>query len=73
MVIRYTEIKSAITPINEDHVREFLSGIEKAGDFTFEKIGTDAYAESEFCLIFVLTGGTEGIFLKDLDTFTTKP
>ena len=73
MVIRYTEIKSAITPINEDHVREFLSGIEKAGNFTFEKIGTDAYAEIDFCLIFVLTGGTEGLFLKDLDIFATKP
>ena len=73
MFIHYTEIKSAITPINEDHIREFLSGIEKAGDFSFEKISTDAYADADFCLIFVLTGGTEGIFLQNLDTFTTKP
>ena len=73
MVIHYTEIKSPITPINEGHVREFLSGIEKAGDFSFEKIGTEAFAGSDFCLIFVLTGGTEGIFLKNLDAFTTKP
>ena len=73
MVINYTEIKSAITPINEDHVQEFLSGIEKAGGFSFQKIGMEAYPDADFCLIFVLTGGTEGIFLKNLDLFKTKP
>lgn len=73
MVIPYIEIKSAITPINEGHVRNFLSRIEKAGDFSFEKISTDAYADADFCLIFVLTGGTEGIFLQNLETYTTKP
>ena len=35
MVIQYTEIKSPITPINEGHVRDFLSAIEQAGDFSF--------------------------------------
>ena len=73
MVINYTEIKSAITPINEGHVREFLSGIEKAGCISLEKIGTEAYPDADFCLIFVLTGGTEGIFLQHLDLFKTKP
>ena len=73
MVIQYTEIKSPITPINEGHVRDFLSAIEQAGDFSFEKISTESYAKADFCLIFVLTGGTEGIFLRALETFTTKP
>lgn len=73
MKIQYTEIKSAITPINESHVREFLSGIEQAGGFSFEKIGLDSYAEAEFCLVFILTGGTEGLFLGDFDVYSQKP
>lgn len=73
MVINYTEIKSPITPINEGHVQEFLSGIEKAGGFSFEKTSMETFSETDFCLIFVMTGGTEGIFLENLDNFTAKP
>ena len=73
MNIHYTEIKSPITPISEEHVQAFLHGIEQAGNFKFEKIGLDAYPEADFSLFFVMTGGTEGIFLKNFDVFSAKP
>ena len=73
MVINYTEIKSAITPINREHVQAFLSDIEKAGGFKLEKCDMESYAGSDFCLIYIMTGGTEGIFLKNLEIFTSKP
>ena len=73
MRINYIEIKSPITPVNSEHVSSFLSGIESAGSFSLEKITIGQYEESEFCLIFVMTGGTEGIFLKNLDTLASKP
>lgn len=73
MVINYTEIKSPITPINREHVNAFLSEIEKAGRFSLEKCAIDSYSESDFCLIYIMTGGTEGFFLKNLETFSSKP
>ena len=73
MNINYIEIKSLITPINQDHVNHFLSSIEKAGNFTLEKCSYDHYNEAEFCLIFIMTGGTEGIFLNNLELFSDKP
>ena len=47
MVINYTEIKSAITPINRDHVQTFLSEIEKAGGVDFDKPVLLAYSGLE--------------------------
>lgn len=73
MVINYTEIKSSITPINRDHVNAFLSEIEKSGSFSLQKCDINSYIESDFCLIYIMTGGTEGIFLENLETFTSKP
>ena len=72
MIIRYTELKSPITPINTEHISAFLSGIEKSGGFTLENTPLEKYEETDFCLIFIQTGGTEGIFLKNLDLLTTK-
>ena len=68
MVINYTEIKSSITPINRDHVNAFLSEIEKSGSFSLQKCDINSYIESDFCLIYIMTGGTEGIFLENLET-----
>ena len=73
MIINFTELKSDITPINREHVQSFLQDIEKAGDFSLEKCDLGSYADSDFCLIYIMTGGTEGIFLKNLETFTEKP
>lgn len=73
MVINYTEIKSPITPINHEHVKAFLSEIEKAGGFSLERCEIESYSDSDFCLIYIMTGGTEGLFLKDLETLTSKP
>ena len=73
MQIHYLEIKSPITPINQEHTQEFLNGIEKAGDFELIRSASDAYEDLDFCLIFIMTGGTEGLFLKDLDKYTGKP
>jgi len=73
MIINYIEFKSPITPINQDHVDAFLRGIEEEGNFTFEKCEAEEYQQTEFCLIFVMTGGTEGLFLKDFENLSSKP
>ncbi len=73
MQINYIELKSSITPINKEHTDAFLHGIEEAGGFKLEKTEPESYNHSDFCLIYVMTGGTEGLFLKNLDTFIQKP
>lgn len=73
MLINYIELKSAITPINREHTRSFLKGIEDAGGFSLQNISMDNYKGSDFCLIYVMTGGTEGIFLNNLDILSSKP
>lgn len=73
MKISVVEIRSAITPVNRESVRNFFSGIEKAGDLELNFVSLDEYKEADFGLIFVATGGTEGIFLKNYEALTSKP
>ena len=73
MIVNYTEIKSPITPINNEHVTNFLSDIEKAGNFSLQNCSLQEYRNSDFSLIFIMTGGTEGIFLKNFDILSSKP
>lgn len=73
MNIQYIEIKSPITPINTAHTQKFLSDIGTNGGFELTRIDMNEYAETDFCLIYIMTGGTEGIFLQNLDILTDKP
>lgn len=73
MNIHYIEIKSPITPINESHVTAFLSGIEAAGEFHLDRTDLDHFNECDFCLIYIMTGGTEGIFLQNFEKLSQKP
>ena len=73
MKINFIEIKSPITPINHEHVNSFLTGIRQAGDFELEKIDISDYQKCDFCLIYIMTGGTEGIFLKNFDILSSRP
>ena len=73
MIVNYTEIKSPITPINNEHVNNFLSDIEKAGNFSLHNCSLQEYRNSDFSLIFIMTGGTEGIFLENFEILSSKP
>jgi L-fucose isomerase-like protein len=73
MKINYIELKSPITPVNRDHVRQFLTGIEEKGKFQLEKCSLSDYKEADFCLIYIMTGGTEGIFLENFEILSSKP
>ena len=63
MKINYISIKSPMTPVNQDHVKSFLSDIETAGNFRLEQCNLVSYSTADFCVIYIMTGGTEGIFL----------
>ena len=52
-----------MTPVNQDHVKSFLSDIETAGNFRLEQCNLVSYSTADFCVIYIMTGGTEGIFL----------
>ena len=73
MVINYIELKSPITPINREHVSQFLGGIEKAGGFTLQQCGLEDFGTADFCLIYIMTGGTEGIFLQNFEVLSSRP
>lgn len=73
MKINYVELKNPITPINQDHSNTFLSDIESAGGFHLEKSEIGNFSQSDFCVIFIMTGGTEGIFLENFEIFSSKP
>ena len=73
MKINYISIKSPMTPVNQDHVKSFLSDIESAGNFRLEQCNLDSYSTADFCVIYIMTGGTEGIFLENFDILSAKP
>ena len=73
MKINYVELKSPITPINQDHSKTFLSDIESAGGFHLVKNEISNFSQSDFCVIFIMTGGTERIFLENFEIFSSKP
>ena len=72
MKINYAVLKSSITPVNQEHIQKFLSDIENEGNFSLEKLDVAYYERSEFCLIYVMTGGTEGLFLENFESFSSK-
>lgn len=73
MEIGVVEIRSAITPVNEESVSGFFGKIEKAGEMKLKFIGMNDYAEAEFPLIFIATGGTEGLFLENFASLSARP
>lgn len=73
MIINFINIKSPITKTNQEHSEKFLSDIEAAGNFTFQNCGINDFTQTDFCLIYIMTGGTEGIFLENFDILSSKP
>lgn len=73
MKINYVELKSPITPINQTNVKAFLTDIESEGGFHFEKSDISDFPQADFCVIFIMTGGTEGLFLENFEIFSSKP
>ena len=73
MNINYLEIRSAITPVNENLTGTFFEKIEKAGDLTFNSIGINEWKNAEHRVIYIATGGTEGIFRENFELLTDKP
>ncbi len=73
MKISVVEIRSQITPVDEAGTKNFFKGIEEAGNLELSFVSPDEYEEADFGLIFIATGGTEGIFLRNLQSFASKP
>ncbi len=73
MGIGIVDIRSAITPVNDQHLKEYFKELEKYSGFSFEKVTKEEFAKLDFGLVFIATGGTEGLFLQDFDKYTSKP
>lgn len=73
MEIGIVEIRSAITPLDEKKIKNLFNGIEAACGFPLKVVTIDEYAKQDFGLIFIGTGGSEGIFLESIDKLATKP
>jgi L-fucose isomerase-like protein len=73
MNINYLEIRSLITPISENIVTSFFKEIEKIGNFTLTKVTSEEWFNLDFGIIYIATGGTEGVFLEKFEEYTKKP
>ena len=70
MDINYLEIRSSITPVNSIFIGEFFREIEREGNFKLKSVTKEEWVNSDFNLVYIATGGTEGIFLDNIDLFT---
>lgn len=73
MEIGVYEVKSSITIYDMKVYDKFFKDIEDEIGCTLKKIDLNEFLASEFRLVFVATGGSEGEFLKMYDKISDKP
>lgn len=73
MPICVYQIQSSLSQVTQDHVNAYLSTIEKALGEKLLPTDMSAFQKADFGLLFVASGGSEGIFLSKYDQIADRP
>lgn len=73
MSVSVYQIQSSLSQVTQDHVNAYLASIEKELNETLELVDIEAFQQAPFGLMFVASGGSEGIFLSKYDMIADRP
>ncbi|MBQ9911359.1 MAG: hypothetical protein IJM50_07665 [Lachnospiraceae bacterium] len=66
-MIRYYQIKSPLSQVNDERIARFIGKIENELQEELKRVELDDYLNAEFALLYVASGGSEGYFLQVFD------
>ena len=69
MAISVYEIRSGLSQMPREHSSAFLSAVEAALGDRLEQVSLDAFQNEPFGLIYVSSGGSEGLFLQQFSSY----
>ena len=73
MAIYVYKIQSALSQVTQDQIHGYLHAIEAVLGEEMRMVPVEVFAEQEFGLVYVASGGSEGIFLRQYEHFAGKP
>ncbi len=73
MSIALYEIKSPLSQVSDAQANTYLAGLEAALVESFEKLPIDAFAAADFGLVYIASGGSEGLFRQIYTHIQQKP
>ncbi len=73
MAIGVFKIQSTLSQVTQDGVNTYLHSIETALGEALPLVSLDQFAQRDFGLLFVASGGSEGIFLSQFDRLSDRP
>lgn len=65
MAIRVCHVKSPLTQVTDDRVKGYLDTVQEALGEEIQLVEAKELASEVFSMVYVASGGSEGIFLKD--------
>ncbi len=69
----YYQIKSPLSQITEERTTRYLASLSALLDEPLQKVTLQQYLSSDFALLFVASGGSEGFFLDIFDELKDRP
>lgn len=73
IIANYYQIRSPLSQITEEKMNLFISSLSDALGETLNKVSLDEYINSDFSLLYVASGGSEGYFIEIFDQLKDKP
>lgn len=73
MAISVYKIQSTLSQVTQDGVNAYLHSIETVLGEALPLVSIDQFIQQDFGLIFVASGGSEGIFLSQFDRLSDRP
>ena len=73
MAICVYKVQSTLSQVTQDHIHDYLHAIEAELGDELRMVSMEEFAQQDFGLVFVASGGSEGIFLSQYEQISDKP
>lgn len=73
MSIAVYQVQSPLSQVTKEHTDQYLDSVSKALGEPLSRVTMEEYAQLPFGLVYVASGGSEGIFLSQYDKISERP
>lgn len=73
MSIKLYQVQSPLSQVTREHTDAYISSVGEALGEPLERVTLDEFAKADFGLVYVASGGSEGIFLENFDKISERP
>lgn len=73
MAVCVYKVQSTLSQVTQDHIHDYLHSIEAVLGEELRLVSMDEFSKQDFGLVFVASGGSEGIFLSQYEQISDRP